>query len=145
MPVSLRIFVVLLVLLGVCGFLWIGLHAYRRHLFIRKIEDVGGVVVTQRGPKWLRDVLGDERMRILTEPRSIWFEGSSVADEDLLLLQEVPNLEAVGLNATAVTDSGLAHLKKVTGLKMLVLDGKRFSDDAIEDLSSALPSLRIRK
>ena len=42
-----------------------------------------------------------------------------------------------------MTDAGLEHLKELKQLKYLNLSGTNVTDDGVQDLQKALPSLRI--
>ena len=44
---------------------------------------------------------------------------------------------------TEVTDAGLEHLKALTKLRYLNLEGTQFADDALEKLQQALPRCKI--
>src|SRR5579863_1548781 len=62
-PLPLRFFVVILVVLPILGSAWIGVTAYRRQTAIREIRRLGGTVaIRQAGQQWLRDWVGGERM-----------------------------------------------------------------------------------
>ena len=53
-PVSVRMFVAMLVLLATGGGLWIGVPAYRQRLAIREIDRFDDNFATShRGPRWL--------------------------------------------------------------------------------------------
>jgi hypothetical protein len=83
-PLSLRMFVAILVLLGAGSALWIGVPAYRQQTAIREIERVGGKVVTRpRGPNWLRTWVGDERMKPFDEVVTVLLKGSQCTDATL--------------------------------------------------------------
>src|SRR5579872_1327739 len=64
-PISLRMFLVMLAVVGVAGVLGVGLPAYRQHVAIRDIEQVDGSMRSDPvGPAWLRSWVGDERMKL---------------------------------------------------------------------------------
>src|SRR5437868_2248538 len=71
-PVSLGMFVALLLVVGVASGLWIGVPAYRQLAIIQEIEGLGGTVdCVPIGPKWLRRWVGDENMRMFDEIVSV--------------------------------------------------------------------------
>src|SRR5579862_4096582 len=73
-PISLRMFVVILVLLGVCSGLWVGVPAYRRASSLRAIELAGGTVGTSPGSAaWLRRIIGAERARSFDDVIAVSF------------------------------------------------------------------------
>src|SRR6478752_3451134 len=64
-PLSLRLFAVILLLLFAGSVLWIGVPAYRQNLALSEIERLGGIARTEpAGWKWLRDCVGEGRMRM---------------------------------------------------------------------------------
>ena len=46
---------------------------------------------------------------------------------------------------TKITDAGLVHLKGMTGLSMLLLQGTKVTDAGVADLQKALPDCKIPK
>lgn len=132
-------------------------------------EEQGGVKSEPPGPKWLRDMLGDDFFGEV-----IGFSSQSAADDAEMArlkdaLGELPYLKVVGMCAPDLTDSGLAnfagltqietlsfwastkvsdaglqHLERLSGLRSLQIGG-RFSDAAISDLHQALPDCEINE
>src|SRR5438045_2667946 len=87
-PLSLKGFVAILLLVGVGGPLWIGLRGWRQQVAINEIERVGGEIETlPRGPEWLRAAVGESFLK--------WFDDAYM----------------VHLGGSLVDDSTLAHLK----------------------------------
>src|SRR5690349_2143526 len=67
-PLSLRMFVVALVLVGVGSVLWVGIPAYRHHVAAREIEACNGFLwLYGRPPDWRTRLIGDELMDNFTE------------------------------------------------------------------------------
>jgi hypothetical protein len=57
-PLSLRIYVTMLMLAGLGSALWIGVPAYRQKVAIREIERLGGTVnLYSQAPGWLRSLM----------------------------------------------------------------------------------------
>jgi hypothetical protein len=54
-------------------------------------------------------------------------------------------LKTLDLNFTRVTDAGLAHLKGLTNLGEVGLEGTQVTDAGVRDLQQALPSLKIHR
>lgn len=132
---SLRMFVVILALLGVASALQIVVPRYRQHLAIRNLEKLGAKVQTRAAgsPMW-------------TGARQAVFEvkcgGMDVSDNDLANLAQFAELETLILSATSVTDDGMEHLHELANLKQLYLDKTWISDVGLSRLKN-LTSLEI--
>lgn len=137
-PLSLRMFVAMLAILGVGSVLWVGIPAYRQHLAIVEIERVKGTVLLTRprGPQWLRGSIGNGWTKLLLDDVvSVNLADSEVTDSTLVYLTGLPHLERLWLNRTAVTDAGLIHLASLTGLQELGLQGTRMGDAGLAHLT----------
>jgi len=160
-PASLRIFVALVALLGITSVLWIVVPAGRQHLAILEIRRLGGhFLAEQKSPKWLCDLLGDERMQFFakvtqinlrntsatddslrhfgtfTELKSLYLDGTQITDAGLSRLQGLKQLNYLDLHNTPVTDAGLVHLTGMTDLSTLSLHGTAVTDQSIPVLTS---------
>src|SRR5690242_11293003 len=83
-PMSLRMFVVILALLCVGSSLSIGVPAYRKHVAIRDVEILGGRVRTRRGgPDWLRQYVEKMRTRAFDTVFGVEFVDTQISDVDL--------------------------------------------------------------
>ncbi len=60
-------------------------------------------------------------------------------------LKQFNNIEHINLTRTAVSDAGLDHLKHMTKLQLLILNGTKVTHAGIADLKKALPKLQIEK
>jgi hypothetical protein len=156
-PVSLRIFVVILLLLAIAGVVWVGVPAYRRRVAIREIEHFSGHVqyLHKCGPDWLRARVGDERMEWFDDPDHVVFwpddanltrrsrlggvvldpTGPQIDDAGLACLLGLPNLKSLDLAFSNVSDSGLKHVCRLEYLEGLRLEGSDVSDLSIPVLS----------
>src|SRR5260221_12795084 len=82
-PLSLRRFGAILMLLGVASVLWVGVPAYRQLVAIQEIErcggDIGGLldITTERGPTWLREFVGKDLMTALDGIDDVYFRADS--------------------------------------------------------------------
>ena len=142
-PLSLRMFVAILSLLGAASALWIGVPAYRQHVAIREIELLGGYVVTEeRGPDWLRQWFSRETMRRFEIARNVNLSETEVTDEALRCVECLGDLEELNLSRTRITDEGLKRLKDLTNLDWLILEGTRVTDDGLGHLNG-LTNLRF--
>lgn len=102
--------------------------ACRQFAAIQAIERVAGapsvwsgpvrwkpVKMAPGGPRWLRERLGDERMKLFDTATSATFLSSRAHDGDLVHLRWLPDLERLDLNGRQLPDetdeAGLASLK----------------------------------
>jgi len=79
--------------------------------------------------------------KIWSNGRMVTFEGDQVSDASLALLKHLPELKTVYVSDCKVTDAGLAHLRRLTGiqeLRLAALDG--VTDAGLEHLAG-LPNL----
>ena len=170
-PVSLRIFVVILALLSGAT-LWVAVRAYRQNAAILEIERAGGSVeIRPRAPKWLRDRVGDERVKPLDDVIEATLVGkhvtedtlrhasrlkglerllldvTSVTDAGLAQLQGLNTLRVLSLSHTNVTDAGLTHLRNLTNLKQLSLAGTQITDAGLSHINALtqLTSLSLER
>ncbi|MEX2027177.1 MAG: hypothetical protein WEH44_07745 [Pirellulaceae bacterium] len=101
------------------------------------------------GPKWLRQLLGDDYFQ---SPVTIWLEsdeGVGFLDSELQVLaepiQSLHELKSLSLCGSPITDAGLTHLRGMTQLKQLDCRGTKVTDRGIESLQKDLPHCRIRR
>ena len=114
----------------------VGLPIYRQHLVIRDVERLGGRVVTlPRGPDWLRDRIGSQRMKLFDAVVAIHLRDSQATDELLGRLRWLPGLESLALSHTDVSDAGLAQLKGLRNLKRLWLANTHVTDAGLVHVS----------
>lgn len=120
---------------------------------IDRIWQINGMVQTEPvGPDWLRNIVGELRMRGFDDVVMIYLDKHQVSDDllvdlakqtnlkELLLidvqvadaaltqLKGLTHLEALRLTRTHVTDAGLFHLKGLTSLKELWLNHTQVTD-----------------
>ena len=110
-------FVAILVLLGTGSSLWIGIQAYRQHAAVHEIEQLGGTIIEwhPRGPEWLRERVGYERMGPFDEVLEVRVD-LHILDTDatnavLGHMGRLTELQRLDLTETQVTDASLTHLK----------------------------------
>jgi hypothetical protein len=151
-PLTLRMFVAILFLLGAGSAFWIGVPAYQQHTAIREIERLGGLVDYGRvGPEWLRELLGEERMHCIDEVEHVHFRpdktnhdrdprgqhptrvlpytiGPTVDDSTLVCIAKLPRLKGLSLRWANVTDDSMRHISQIHDLKYLCLKDTRVSD-----------------
>jgi hypothetical protein len=171
-PVSLKMFVAMLIILGVGSVLRVCVPAYRQYVAVREIERAGGFVLSAHGgPEWLRQWLGDEWMKVADEVnfldassskftdvemvhvkelvgiRLLWLSSSQVTDSGLKHLAALKNLSHLDLRDTSVTDNGLGELSGLKRLDTLILDGTRVTDEGLKHLEGmhCLKHLSVRR
>lgn len=81
------------------------------------------------------------RLPVFKSLKTLSLFDSSIGDDDLKPLTDLPQLETLYLGRTRVGDAGLAHLANITGLKTLGLSDTSISDRGIRQLAS-LANLR---
>ena len=54
-------------------------------------------------------------------PKSVWAQGPAVSDADLVLLAKIPTVRSLGLVTSSVTDNGIAHLSNLPNLRSVRL------------------------
>jgi len=133
-PRSLRIFAALVLILGVAS-AWLGARGYRQLIAIREIERLeGNVESVPKGPNWLRDFVGDEKMRMFDEVDSVSLFHGQATDAAMRQIGKLTSLKRVWLNNTLETDAGLAHLTALAGLEELCLSGTPVTDIGLAHL-----------
>jgi hypothetical protein len=130
-------FAAIMVLLGVGSALWIGVPAYRQQTTLGEIHRLRGYARFEpRGPKWLRDFIGEERMEMFDDVIQVHLTQSEASDTTLMLLSRLSKLETLHLCNTRVTDDGLVHLKGMQRMRSLSLRGTKVSDSGLVHLKS---------
>jgi Leucine-rich repeat (LRR) protein len=120
-PLSLRIFLILLTIAGAASG-WVLVRGYRQLALIREIRRLGGRVhQVARGPAWLRKQIGEERMSAIDEVDRIDFSSTRVTDSDLACVKGFQSLRELELWSTPVTGAGIIHLKTLPNLQRLGL------------------------
>ncbi len=64
-------------------------------------------------------------------------------DGDLAHLKGLTALRELALDGSKITDAGLAHLKGLTGLRKVTLTRTNITDAGADSLRKALPEVRI--
>jgi len=144
--------------------LQIGLPIYRQEAAIRAIDRMYGIVGTeQRGPDWLRSLVGDERMRIFDVVESIEIAPtldsenidaelaniaplSSVRKLSLGPVEDWTNLrgpwfgrlDAIGPEGPSFSDAGMSHLKGMKEMQILDLSFSRVTDTGLAYIKDML-------
>jgi hypothetical protein len=110
----------------------VGLPAHRQQAAIRLIQKLeGDLDSTPRGPEWLRELLGDERMQFFDAVTLVALGQTDVTDADLALICEAKTIEDVAIADTRITDAGLKYLAGLPRLRSLILSETKITDDGI--------------
>jgi len=158
------------VILAVSFGVHFGLPVYRQQQVLDEVARLGGWAgAREGGPKWLREKLGNERMKGFDEIRAINLDGkevtdstlsrftdlrslrwlnvahSQITDAGLAHLQRLPHLEMLWLDETHVTDTGLGHLAALANLHDLHLAGTHVTDAGVVALKKELPQLQVHR
>src|SRR5438309_6444824 len=95
----------LLVAVGVA--VRVGVPAFRKNVAIAQIARLGGIIETsERGPRWLRRCIGDERMRLFERVQVVQFMDDRISDADMRHVREFPDVEYVSVWSSQITDAG---------------------------------------
>jgi hypothetical protein len=159
---SLRTLIVVMLLASI-GMSWIAVNvqrAQRRRNAVEAIVGAGGYVTYEydnRGepeppePVWLRNMLGDdffaavntisfatrsgvEHLVAFPELKALILSGTRVTDADLEYVNGLTELRGLLLEGTSVTDVGLEHVKGLTQLRELDLSSTQVTDAGLEHL-----------
>jgi len=115
----------------------IGTPVYLRYAAIQEIERAGGVVWTNppRGPVWLWNWVGTDRMRPFDEVREVKLTGTDLTDETVARLSCLTSLRTLRLSDTDLSDAALRRLSHLPKLEALYIDGTRISDEGAAALA----------
>jgi len=159
---SLRSLLILITVVAV----WLGIkttQARRQKAAVAAIEASGGMVrynfqepppggrppgeqpaVDPPGPKWLRDLIGDEFFQDVVEVS--WAHNAEITTDDLRWLADFPMLDKLNLNNTNVDDAGLEQIAERTSLTHVLLENcKTMTDRGLAHVGKLpnLESLRL--
>jgi hypothetical protein len=167
-PLSLRMYMVFVMVVGLIGGWWIVFRAYPQWSAIREIEWRGGLVMMgATGPAILRRCVGSEWMKAidtaidfvslantqftdtdiplveaLSSMTGLSLRDTQITDASLARLTSCPRLEVLELDGTLITDAGLQHLPKLLRLRFVSLAGTKISDIGLERMMSMRPTLQ---
>ena len=127
---ALLLLTVLCVLLGIKAS-----RVHRQKLSVARVQELGGLVAFDHDmragtwssqpsgpPLWLTNILGEEWFRKFVLIN--FDEGSDPTDDDLALLQDLPDVREITLfDRNRITDEGLVHLGRLKHLEKLPLHG----------------------
>jgi hypothetical protein len=135
-PLSIRLFAALLVLLGISSILWVAIPAYREHRAIQEVRRLGGHYQSeQTAPKWLCNLVGYNRLGVFEKVTAIYLRNAPATDDSLKHFDSLAGLRVLDLDRTQVTDVGLVHLKGLMRLEYLDLHGTGVTDTGLAQLT----------
>lgn len=138
-PRPLWFFLPTVVLIVLAVGLRFGVPVYRQQVAIDEIERLGGTVqMRPRGPVWLRDRVGDKRMKLFDEVVGLYLRDSRATDATLGHVRCFTGLQGLWISNTHVTDAGLAQLKGLTRLKRLSLANTQVTDGGLVHLKELI-------
>ena len=75
--------------------------------------------------------------------QTLWLTKTGVTDAGLADLQPLRQLRVLGLARTGITDAGLKHLAAIKSLREIWIYPTKVSENAVDDLKTALPGVRV--
>jgi len=141
-PVSLKLFLVILVTTGVVGVSWTRLHYRRQQLIMKKVANLRGKVmidgrISRRLPRVLFGAFTPGPLEIFDQVYGIDLNFTAATDDDLAELKAIGALSQVGylaLDGTQLTDEGLKCLRGMDRIRQLQLCGTRITDQGLKHL-----------
>src|SRR5438128_1505926 len=93
-PLSLRIFVAILIALVVGGALRVGIRAYRQRVVIAEVERLHGWITrVPCTPEWLKPWLGASCDMLFNDITRVWLSEKPATDDSLHRLKGLTNLQ----------------------------------------------------
>src|SRR5260370_24421990 len=136
-PLSLQLFIAMLLLLGAVGVVLVGGPACRQHLAIQHLREFGVEIrpnASRVGPKWFRRWIGKRQLEALGTVQSLNLSDVNLTDADVVYLKGLNGLEWAALNDNPLTDAGIPHLGTITTLRALRIAGTHVTDAGLAHL-----------
>src|SRR5436190_8571275 len=105
-PVSVKVFVGIVLILGAASALRFAIPAWRQHAAVREIRRVGGIVLNHLdGPRWAGRLFGDDWVTAAYEVTEIdcCYAESKFTDVEMAYVGQLDGLENLNLCGTNVT------------------------------------------
>jgi WD40 repeat protein len=135
---------VLILLVVAAAALVVGTAWNRQQSLIAQIEALQGQVETRPvGPAWLRQLVGEPRMRGWDAIIGINLADREVDDAWLERIRHLEDLEWIDLTNTKVTEQGLRQLAQLPNLKEIYLEETTVSDEALAALEKSRAGLTV--
>jgi len=125
---------------------WMIHKARQQGIAVAALKEMGCSVFCddpQRSPtvvERLRKLLGEDEFRSVTR---IIGTSSQITDAGLAHLRGLTQVQILNLDGTQITDAGLVHLQGLTQLQLLILDNTLVTDAGVQRLQKALPTCQI--
>jgi hypothetical protein len=84
--------------------------------------------ITPPSPQWLRKFIGDDYFQTVVY---VGLSKTSISDEDLIILENLPALKVLALDETKITGKGLTHLEGLKNLSELSLENTLIDDNGL--------------
>jgi hypothetical protein len=112
-------------------------------------------------PKWIRNIIGDEYfveianvvltgktggLEVLDDLPNLMalsLERSDVTDKELVKVKSLSKLTAIWLDDTSISDEGLKNLEGLKHLKIVAAPNTRITENGVKALRKALPNIYI--
>jgi Leucine-rich repeat (LRR) protein len=135
LPRPLWIGIAATVLLIIATGVHVGLPIYRQENAVRQIRRLGGWERRSRvGPKWLRELAGEERVDRFAQVEELYLIDTEFGDADVARLRLLPAVKVLYLDGTKVTDAGLGELTTMSLLEELHLKQTAITDHGLASL-----------
>lgn len=94
---------------------------------------------------WFSKWLYFRNLKRVTEIADLYLYLADIADDELRLLSDFTKLKGLWIKSDSLTDVGLAHLEKLSGLRTLYLYGTEVSEEGMVELQEVLPRCDIMR
>ncbi len=140
-PLSLRLFLSLLLVAGIGSAFWFGVPAYRQWCAIREIDRLGGEILSNPvGPLWFHEMVDWRWLKAFDRVLMVELENTAATDGTLREIACLSELQILKLENTRVTDAGLQHLKGLPNLKLITITGTLVTEAGEKKFQLARPN-----
>ena len=91
----------------------------------------------------MSDRITDSSLQQLPNLKNLALIGTKITDQGLEHLVRLTGLRTLWVEYAQITDNGLKHLKQLTGLQVLGLTGTQITEKGVLQLRQALPNCRV--
>jgi hypothetical protein len=135
-PLSLRAFVAILLILGITEVAWFAIQGHRRQVAIHAIQRRASSVnlIAAGGPNPTLPLGLGRWFPAFAELQQVEFYNRPITDDDLKVFRVLNEVAILNLENTERTDVGLGHLDDLRNLQWLVLSHTSVTDRGLEKL-----------